>query len=87
MGGGGYPTKNNPIFTLSQSKLASVNWLQFKWCFIYLFLIMKVDYFERAKRLEEIPLLEKQYQVEKQEMKTTWENHEEERVSQEFIGC
>jgi len=40
-----------------------------------------VDYFERAKRLEEIPLLQKYYEEERQRMKQVWEQQEEERVS------
>jgi len=40
-----------------------------------------VDYFERAKRLEEIPLLQKYYDEEKQLMKEVWEQQEQERVS------
>lgn len=40
-----------------------------------------MDYFERAKRLEEIPLLQKYYEEERQRMKQVWEQQEEERVS------
>jgi len=50
-----------------------------------------VDYFERAKRLEEIPLLQKYYDEEKQLMKEVWEQQEQERVSsintQQFDVC
>ena len=40
-----------------------------------------MDYFERAKRLEEIPLMQKYYEEEKQLMKQVWEQQEQERVS------
>jgi len=43
-----------------------------------------VDYFERAKRLEEIPLLTKYYEEERLRMKEVWEQQEQERVSIEF---
>ena len=39
-----------------------------------------MDYFERAKRLEEIPLLQKYHEEEKQLMKHVWEQQEHERV-------
>jgi len=43
--------------------------------------VQQVDYFERAKRLEEIPLMQKYYEEEKQLMKQVWEQQEQERVS------
>ena len=42
---------------------------------------VQVDYFERAKRLEEIPMLQKFYDEERQQMKQVWEQQEQERVS------
>ena len=44
-----------------------------------------MDYFERAKRLEEIPLLQKYYEEEKQLMKQVWEQQEQERVSDSIL--
>ena len=40
-----------------------------------------MDYFERAKRLEEIPLVEKYYEEEKVKDREFWEQQEAERVS------
>ncbi|XP_052101491.1 eukaryotic translation initiation factor 3 subunit A-like [Mytilus californianus] len=40
----------------------------------------KIDFFARAKRLEEIPLLKKQYDSDRQELKGFWEQQEEERI-------
>jgi translation initiation factor 3 subunit A len=40
----------------------------------------KVDYFERAKCIEEIPLLQKYCEAEKQELKQVWEQQEIERI-------
>ncbi|CAG2202678.1 EIF3A [Mytilus edulis] len=40
----------------------------------------KIDFFARAKRLEEIPLLKKQYESDRQELKGFWEQQEEERI-------
>ena len=40
-----------------------------------------MDYFERAKRVEEIPLLQKYYDEERLRMKEVWEQQEQERVS------
>nr|KAG5699054.1 hypothetical protein BaRGS_025448 [Batillaria attramentaria] len=42
----------------------------------------KVDYLARAKRIEEIPLLLKQYEEEKQLNKEFWEQQEKERIEQ-----
>ena len=39
-----------------------------------------MDYYERAKRLEEIPLLQKYYEEERLRMKEVWEQQEQERV-------
>ena len=41
---------------------------------------IQVDYYERAKRLEEIPLLQKYYEEERLRMKEVWEQQEQERV-------
>merc|ERR1719481_148947 len=43
----------------------------------------KVDHFERAKRLEEIPLLKAQFDDFKEEAKTDWEEEEKERIEME----
>ena len=40
----------------------------------------QVDFFERAKHLEEIPLLEKQCEEEMEKAKEFWEQQERERV-------
>lgn len=40
----------------------------------------KVDYFSRAKRLEEIPLLEEQFKEEKVQNQKFWEEQEKERI-------
>ena len=40
-----------------------------------------MDYFERAKRLEEIPQLQKFYDDERLVMQQVWEQQEQERVS------
>ena len=40
----------------------------------------QVDYFERAKHLEEIPLLENQCEEEMEKAKEFWEQQEHERV-------
>uniref|UniRef100_H3CBC3 Eukaryotic translation initiation factor 3 subunit A n=1 Tax=Tetraodon nigroviridis TaxID=99883 RepID=H3CBC3_TETNG len=40
----------------------------------------KIDYFERAKRLEEIPLIKKAYEEQRKDMEL-WELQEEERIS------
>lgn len=45
-----------------------------------------MDYFERAKRVEEIPLLQKYYDEERQSMKQVWEQQEEERVGIRIIN-
>ena len=42
----------------------------------------KVDYFERAKCLEEIPLLLKKYEEDRQENKQYWEETESKRIAQ-----
>ena len=41
----------------------------------------KVDYFERAKCIEEIPLLLKKYEADKVESRKFWEETEKERIS------
>merc|ERR1712098_641554 len=43
----------------------------------------KVDHLERAKRLEEIPLLKLQFEEFKEEAKTDWEEEEKERIEME----
>merc|ERR1712112_91651 len=43
----------------------------------------KQDHFERAKRLEEIPLLKAQFDDFKEEAKTDWEEEEKERIEME----
>lgn len=45
-----------------------------------LFFMYKMDYFERAKRLEELPLLEKQYQEQREADKKFHEEREEQKV-------
>lgn len=42
----------------------------------------KIDHIERAKRIEEIPLLLEQYEKEKKENKEIWEKLEKERIEQ-----
>uniref|UniRef100_A0AAY4EYD4 Eukaryotic translation initiation factor 3 subunit A n=1 Tax=Denticeps clupeoides TaxID=299321 RepID=A0AAY4EYD4_9TELE len=41
----------------------------------------KIDYFERAKRLEEIPLIKKAYEEQRVKDMELWEQQEEERIS------
>merc|ERR1719232_708827 len=43
----------------------------------------KIDHMERAKRLEEIPLLKQQHEVLKTERKQVWEDQEQERIQKE----
>ena len=45
----------------------------------------KVDFFARAKRVEEIPLLIKQYEEQSVSDKKLWEEMEEQRVGEGFI--
>lgn len=40
----------------------------------------RVDYLERAKRLEEIPLLEKAFAEKEEQDRAFWEQHEAERI-------
>ncbi|XP_049807625.1 eukaryotic translation initiation factor 3 subunit A [Schistocerca nitens] len=42
----------------------------------------KVDYFERAKRIEEIPLFEKAFKEKQIQDRKTWEEQEQERINQ-----
>jgi len=49
-------------------------------------LILQVDYLARAKRIEEIPMLLKQYEEEKQINVEFWEQQERERVSCSFLS-
>lgn len=44
-----------------------------------------MDYFERAKRLEEIPLLQKSLEEKQVQDKAFWEQQEKERI-QQLIG-
>lgn len=44
-------------------------------------LALQIDYFERAKRLEEIPLIKKAYEEQRIKDMELWELQEEERVS------
>lgn len=43
-------------------------------------LSFQIDYFERAKRLEEIPLIKKAYEEQRVKDMELWELQEEERV-------
>lgn len=45
-----------------------------------IFLCFQIDYFERAKRLEEIPLIKKAYEEQRIKDMELWELQEEERV-------
>lgn len=45
------------------------------------FLLLQMDYFARAKRVEEIPKLKQQYDEHLVQDKQFWEEQEEERVS------
>lgn len=47
---------------------------------ILLLYIFQIDYFERAKRLEEIPLIKKAYEEQRIKDMELWELQEEERV-------
>lgn len=46
-------------------------------------LFSQIDYFERAKRLEEIPLIKKAYEEQRVKDMELWELQEEERVRNE----
>ena len=55
--------------------------LDVKWTLIFpIFLSCQIDYFERAKRLEEIPLIKKAYEEQRIKDMELWELQEEERV-------
>lgn len=45
---------------------------------------VQVDYLARAKRIEEIPLLLKQYEEDKKVGREFWEQQEQERVSNHY---
>lgn len=45
-----------------------------------LFISLQIDYFERAKRLEEIPLIKKAYEEQRIKDMELWELQEEDRV-------
>lgn len=47
---------------------------------VILLCIFQIDYFERAKRLEEIPLIKKAYEEQRIKDMELWELQEEERV-------
>lgn len=52
--------------------------------FIYNYIcfhVFQIDYFERAKRLEEIPLIKSAYEEQRIKDMDLWEQQEEERVS------
>lgn len=44
------------------------------------FHVIQIDYFERAKRLEEIPLIKSAYEEQRIKDMDLWEQQEEERV-------
>ena len=44
------------------------------------FHVVQIDYFERAKRLEEIPLIKSAYEEQRIKDMDLWEQQEEERV-------
>lgn len=44
---------------------------------------LQIDYFERAKRLEEIPLIKKAYEEQRVKDMELWELQEEDRVCEE----
>lgn len=46
----------------------------------------QIDYFERAKRLEEIPLIKKAYEEQRVKDMELWELQEEERVCNEKLN-
>lgn len=46
----------------------------------------QIDYFERAKRLEEIPLIKKAYEEQRVKDMELWELQEEERVCSEKLN-
>lgn len=46
----------------------------------------QIDYFERAKRLEEIPLIKKAYEEQRVKDMELWELQEEERVCDETLS-
>lgn len=50
-------------------------------------IIVQVDYFERAKRLEEIPLLQKSLEEKQVQDKAFWEQQEKERIQQLIGEC
>ena len=46
---------------------------------------LQIDYFERAKRQEEIPLLEEQAKEDSSKLREQWVKQEEERVSSYYL--
>lgn len=46
----------------------------------FCFHVIQIDYFERAKRLEEIPLIKSAYEEQRIKDMDLWEQQEEERV-------
>lgn len=50
-------------------------------------LFLQIDYFERAKRLEEIPLIKKAYEEQRVKDMELWELQEEERVRKQVLEC
>lgn len=56
----------------------NISYLNMNWTLT--FLSLQIDYFERAKRLEEIPLIKKAYEEQRIKDMELWELQEEERV-------
>ena len=70
-----------------EKKVCVVDKAQFS-LFIYFpsILMYKVDYFERAKRLEELHLLEKQYQEQREADRRFHKEQEEQKVLVKRVG-
>ena len=49
-------------------------------------MLLQIDYFERAKRQEEIPLLEEQAKEDSSKLREQWVKQEEERVSFYYLS-
>lgn len=71
---------NDLFWILTPAKFSSDSSLSVTECPLNDLCILQIDFFARAKRLEELPLLKKQYDSDRQELKGFWEQQEEERV-------
>lgn len=64
--------RTGKILTCQIKKYLFLNYIYFH--------VIQIDYFERAKRLEEIPLIKSAYEEQRIKDMDLWEQQEEERV-------